>query len=143
MSEDVKAGKKAPKTVIEQAAAAAGASAKKGRAAKEGASDKTSPKRPRPNRDEAGASKGLPGTMRAVRDVLGDTDEHIGRYAGSHRNTVLFGLIGLVAALAVLFLGFWRTLVIAVFVLVGVIIGQALDGDNGIINFFRRHFGGR
>lgn len=142
MSEDVKAGKKAPKTVIEQTAATVDASAEKGRAAKE-ASDKASAKRPRPHGDEAGASKKLPGTMRAVRDVLGDTDEHIERYAGSHRNTVLFGLIGLVAALLVLFLGFWRTVVIAAFVLVGVIIGQALDGDNGIINFFRRHFGGR
>lgn len=92
-------------------------------------------------RDAAGAR--IPGSVRVMRDVLGVTDEHFERYAGSHKNTVLFGLAGFVLALLIIFLGFWETLVIAIFVLVGVIIGQALDGDNGIVNFFRRYFGRR
>lgn len=85
----------------------------------------------------------IPGSVRVMRDVLGVTDEQFERYAGSHKNTVLFGLAGFVLALLIIFLGFWETLVIAIFVLVGVIIGQALDGDNGIVNFFRRYFGRR
>ena len=47
--------------------------------------------------------------------------------------------------LAVLILtsGLWSTIVIAVFVIVGAMIGQIRDGDNGIVNFFGRLFSGR
>lgn len=149
MSEDMK-GRKAPKTVIEQGAGAEGA--RVSRTERSGAADTASDQgekragrfgRRHDRQDGAADGRRIPGTVRVVRDVLGDTDEHFERYAGSHKNTVLCGLIGLIAALLVLFLGFWSTLVIALFVLIGVIIGQALDGDNGIVNFFRRHFGGR
>ncbi len=79
----------------------------------------------------------------AAREALADADESFTRYAMAHRNTVAGGFLGLVMALLIIFLGFWNTLLIALFVLIGVIIGQALDGDNGIVNFFRRYFGGR
>ena len=35
------------------------------------------------------------------------------------------------------------TIVIAVFVLVGTVIGQMVDGDNAAVNFMRRLFDGR
>ncbi len=79
----------------------------------------------------------------AAREALADADESFTRYAQTHKNTVVCGLIGLVTALLIIFLGFWNTLLIVLFTFVGVIIGQALDGDNGIVNFFRRYFGGR
>ena len=37
----------------------------------------------------------------------------------------------------------WSTLVIAFFVLIGAVIGQIRDGENGIVNFFGRLFSGR
>ena len=40
-------------------------------------------------------------------------------------------------------LGLWDTLVIAFFVLIGAVIGQIRDGENGIVNFFGRLFSGR
>ena len=41
----------------------------------------------------------------------------------------------------ILTIGLWDTIVIAVFVIVGAVIGQIRDGDNGIVNFFSRLFG--
>ena len=49
-----------------------------------------------------------------------------------------YGTVGLVLALLILTIGLWDTIVIAVFVMVGAVIGQIRDGDNGIVNFFRR-----
>ena len=48
-----------------------------------------------------------------------------------------------VLAVLVLTLGLWDTLVIAFFVLIGAVIGQIRDGENGIVNFFGRLFSGR
>lgn len=65
------------------------------------------------------------------------------RYAHGHPYTVAYGFIGLVLAALILLIGLWDTIVIAVFVVVGAMIGQIRDGDNGIVNFFRRLIGGR
>ena len=48
--------------------------------------------------------------------------------------------MGLVAAIAFLVLGVWYTAVIAVFVLVGVAVGQVVDGDPKILNLIRSLF---
>lgn len=50
---------------------------------------------------------------------------------------------GFILAVLVLTLGLWDTLVIAFFVLIGAVIGQIRDGENGIVNFFGRLFSGR
>lgn len=131
-------GSSAPGEAVSSAEAAASGQSQEGSTAQKGFFGK---KRARDAARAAGAR--IPGSVRVMRDVLGVTDEQFERYAGSHKNTVLFGLAGFVLALLIIFLGFWETLVIAIFVLVGVIIGQALDGDNGIVNFFRRYFGRR
>ena len=55
-----------------------------------------------------------------------------------HSHAIGYGLLGLVIALLAFWLGFWRTLVVAFFVLVGVAIGQAVDGDPKIINAIKR-----
>ncbi|MBS7158459.1 MAG: DUF2273 domain-containing protein [Collinsella sp.] len=49
---------------------------------------------------------------------------------------------GLVVAILILWLGLWSTIVITAFVAIGAIVGQVRDGDNGIVNFFRRLLGG-
>ncbi len=62
------------------------------------------------------------------------------RYAESHPHTVLYGFIGFVLAVLILVLGLWNTIIIAVFVVVGAMLGQARDGDNAIVNFFGKLF---
>ena len=75
-----------------------------------------------------------------ARTALHDADRTFAQYAMTHANTVLFGLLGLILALLFMYVGFWDTILIAVFVFIGVVIGQAIDGDNGIVNFFRDMF---
>ena len=50
------------------------------------------------------------------------------------------GVVGLLAALVFFAIGFWRTVVIAVLVLVGIAVGQVLDGDPKIVNALRHIF---
>lgn len=64
-------------------------------------------------------------------------------YVRTHHYTVLYGCIGFVLAILILTLGLWSTIVIAVFAGVGATLGQIRDGDNGIVNFFRRLFSGK
>ncbi|RGT47836.1 DUF2273 domain-containing protein [Collinsella sp. AF18-8LB] len=85
--------------------------------------------------------------------VVDDFDEAMGlikgtgaaiwSYAVRHPNTTLGAVAGFVLAVLVLTLGLWDTLVIAFFVLIGAVIGQIRDGENGIVNFFGRLFSGR
>lgn len=65
------------------------------------------------------------------------------RYAVKHPGTAKGALAGFILAVLILTVGLWDTIVIAVFVFVGALIGQMRDGDNGIVNFFNRLFGGR
>lgn len=65
------------------------------------------------------------------------------KYAVGHPFTVAYGFTGLVLAILILLIGLWDTIVIAVFVVVGAMIGQIRDGDNGIVHFFSRLFSGR
>ena len=73
--------------------------------------------------------------------------EGVGRaawgYADAHPHAVLYGLLGFVLAVLILVIGLWDTIVIAVFVTVGVIIGQTIDGDNAAVNFISRILNGR
>ncbi|MDD5800228.1 MAG: DUF2273 domain-containing protein [Coriobacteriales bacterium] len=62
----------------------------------------------------------------------------VARTFPGHENAVLFGFLGFLVALLVFIIGFWQTLFIALVVLVGVAIGQKLDGDPKIINAVRR-----
>lgn len=64
-------------------------------------------------------------------------------YARRHPFTVTYGFVGLVLAVLILLIGLWDTIVIAVFVGVGAMVGQIRDGDNGIVNFFSRLFSSR
>lgn len=73
--------------------------------------------------------------------------EGVGRcawaYADAHPHATLYGIIGFVLAVLILVIGLWDTIVIAVFVAVGTVIGQMVDGDNAAVNFVRRLLDGR
>ena len=75
--------------------------------------------------------------------LIKGTGAAIWSYAVRHPNTTLGAVAGFVLAVLVLTLGLWDTLVIAFFVLIGAVIGQIRDGENGIVNFFGRLFNGR
>ena len=65
------------------------------------------------------------------------------RYAVKHPHTAMGAAIGFIVAVLILTVGLWSTIVIGIFVLIGALIGQIRDGDNGIVNFFGRLFSGK
>ena len=65
------------------------------------------------------------------------------RYAVKHPHTAVGAAAGFVFAVLVLTVGLWSTIVIAIFVVAGALIGQIRDGDNSIVNFFGRLFSGK
>lgn len=50
-------------------------------------------------------------------------------YVEHHSHAVLYGIIGFIAAALILIVGFWPTVLLAVFAAIGVIIGKYRDGD--------------
>ena len=60
-----------------------------------------------------------------------------------HEKSFIGGLLGLVAALLFLSLGIGRALVVAFFVLVGVAVGQYLEGDPKILTAIRNWLANR
>ncbi len=61
-------------------------------------------------------------------------------HADEHPHATLYGIMGFVLAVLILVIGLWDTIVIAVFVGIGVVIGQVRDGDNAAVSFIRRLF---
>jgi len=49
-----------------------------------------------------------------------------------HKGAVLGGLLGLVIALLILVIGFWKALLVLFLVGVGIVLGMAIDGNNMI-----------
>lgn len=88
----------------------------------------------------ATSSDGTSGTNHTVHfsQAVSSARSWVARTFPGHENAVLFGFLGFLVALLVFIIGFWQTLFIALVVLVGVAIGQKLDGDPKIINAVRR-----
>ncbi len=57
-----------------------------------------------------------------------------------HENAFWGGVCGLVVALVFFAIGFWRTVLIGALILVGVAVGQLLDGNPSLIDVLRRLF---
>lgn len=66
--------------------------------------------------------------------------EWICRSFPGHENAVYGGVIGLALAILFLIVGLWTTLEIAFFCIVGVAVGQLVDGDPRIIRAIRSFF---
>ena len=60
-----------------------------------------------------------------------------GNFPG-HENAFIGGLVGLILILLIFAIGFWRTFVVALFVCVGIAVGQVFDGDPKIIRTVQR-----
>ena len=150
MSEMTPGAPRAPKAVIEQEAAVdeAAAAAAASEASEQAVAGKHRKKKGKAKVAAPGAGDGAAGSVNASRfqDATVGFFQGLGQtawaYADAHPHTVLYGLIGFVLAVLILVIGLWDTIVIAVFVIVGAVIGQMVDGDNAIVNFFSRLFGG-
>lgn len=66
----------------------------------------------------------------------------LGQFFPGHEHAVLGGFCGLCVAVLVFFIGVPRTLFLLIVVVMGVIIGQYLDGDPRLVNAVRRLLGG-
>lgn len=55
-----------------------------------------------------------------------------------HKGGFLGGLVGLIIALLILIIGFWKALVVLILVGIGIILGMAIDGNNMIKNSMDR-----
>lgn len=49
-----------------------------------------------------------------------------------HKGAFVGGLVGLIVALLILIIGFWKALVVLLLMGIGVIIGMAIDGNTTI-----------
>ena len=94
---------------------------------------------PAPVQDKEGA-RGEKGG-RSFGDVTKAVGSWLTRTFPGHENAVLFGFLGFIIAILIFIIGFWRTLFIAFVVVVGVAIGQYLDGDPKIYKAIRRALG--
>lgn len=134
---------KAPKAIVEQLE-----SAVKGEPRVDG---DAAPSRDRAEADASQTGEGAfgagNGPARGFRRTTIGFFENMGHaawaYADAHPHATLYGIIGFVLAVLILVIGLWDTLVIAVFVFVGTVIGQMVDGDNAAVHFIRRFIDGR
>lgn len=101
----------------------------------EDAGEKDAGQRPSADVPDDGAASGEP-----ARDGLGCVCDWVRRTFPGGEGAFWGGVVGLVAAIAFLVLGVWYTAVIAAFVLVGVAVGQVVDGDPKIWNLIRSLF---
>ena len=65
---------------------------------------------------------------------LGLLKELFAKAVPGHENEFLFAGIGFIAALILLFIGFWQFMLILLFVVAGVMFGQYLDGEPKVLN---------
>lgn len=63
------------------------------------------------------------------RGVYASMKRAMAPYVENHSHAVLYGIIGFVAAALILIVGFWPTVLLAVFAAIGVVIGKYRDGD--------------
>jgi uncharacterized membrane protein len=69
--------------------------------------------------------------------------EYLAEQAGKNRGKVIGVLLALVAALLIIFFGFWKTIFIAILILIGYFIGKSFDDKVGLGELWMRMFGKR
>ncbi len=92
---------------------------------------------PQANVGEASSSDTTSNQSQKTRMTVG---EWVHKTFPGHENAFYGAMVALLVALLVFIIGVWRTLLLGVLVLVGVAIGQMLDGDPKIINAVRGLF---
>lgn len=63
------------------------------------------------------------------RDAFASLKQAVAPYVEHHGHAVLYGIVGFVVAALILIVGFWPTVLLALFAAIGVAIGQYRDGD--------------
>ncbi|BAK43625.1 DUF2273 domain-containing protein [Eggerthella sp. YY7918] len=63
------------------------------------------------------------------RGVYASMKRAMSPYVEHHSHAVLYGVLGFIAAALILIVGFWPTVLLAVFAAIGTIIGKYRDGD--------------
>lgn len=64
----------------------------------------------------------------------------ISMFFSSNANSIIYGIAGIITAILIIAIGFWRALLIVALCAVGVIYGRYRDGDPATVAFFRRLF---
>lgn len=82
-----------------------------------------------PKSESAGEAK----TQQGTQGYLQRFDAWLNATFPNNRGAVLGGVVGLIIALLFFAIGFWHTLFIAVLVLIGVAVGQYVDGDPKLV----------
>lgn len=63
------------------------------------------------------------------RGVYASMKKAFSPYVEHHSHAVLYGILGFIAAALILIVGFWPTVLLALFAAIGVVIGKYRDGD--------------
>lgn len=63
------------------------------------------------------------------RGVYASFKRALSPYVENHSHAVLYGILGFIAAALILLVGFWPTVLLAVFAAIGTVIGKYRDGD--------------
>ena len=96
---------------------------------------------PQPNAGQGASANGQaseqPKQRKSVADVRQAATSWVHRTFPGHEHAFYGAIVALIVALLVFAIGFWRMLLIALIVLVGVAVGQVFDGDPKIINALR------
>ena|GEM_PF-5715846 len=108
---------------------------------KDSAADAERPRAGESRKEER--SERVEGLQETTRGFIEGLGKRAWSYADSHPHTVLYAVIAFIVAVLLITVGFWDTLVISIFVLIGVAIGQVRDGDGQLYKAFIRLFGGR
>lgn len=87
---------------------------------------------------EGAAARAEPSFHEATFGFFRELGRRVWEHADAHPHATLYGIMGFALAVLILVIGLWNTIVIAVFVGIGVVVGQMRDGDNAAVNFIRR-----
>lgn len=82
-----------------------------------------------------------PPSENASNNLFASLQRTCSAYAQEHRHAVCYGIVGFVAAVLVLAIGFWPTVLLALFAAIGVLIGRYQDGDRKAVSAMRALIG--
>ena len=92
-----------------------------------------------------GAAAPEGGSAEGAQSGVDKASAWVSRTFPGHENAFVGGVCGLLVAIVMAAIGFWRTLLLVLLVLIGVAIGQQADGDPKILRvlgkLFRDHEG--
>ncbi len=76
----------------------------------------------------------------SIKEGAGKVSAWVRRTFPGHENAFVGGVLGLLVAIFIFCVGIGRTLLIVLLVVVGVALGQCVDGDPKIINAVKKYF---